>query len=178
MKHSVKEREEQLLRAIPDIVGYSSVLYIGANVNRMEMVSLFTTINRRIDVLEAWPDNVRELEAWNAEKKVFGKIELGDVRLLEKDRTHDVVMWWHGPEHIDIAELPSVLKKLERAARHLVVLACPSGKSPQGEAYGNPYEVHRSPVYACDLRACGYKINILGKTDKPRSNLIGWRRIL
>jgi hypothetical protein len=177
MKHSVKRREDQLLRAVPDIVGYKTILYIGANLERMEMVSLLANEERRIDALEVWPENHRELADWNDKAKVFRNVVLGDVRELLYENAYDVVMWWHGPEHVAAAELPDILKRLERAARHLVVLACPSGKSVQGAAYGNPYEEHRASIYASDMRDLGYRINILGKTDKPNSNLIAWRRM-
>ena len=51
--HSVTARREQLLRSIPDVGDYRSLLYIGANVERMEMLDLFIEKGYRIDILEA-----------------------------------------------------------------------------------------------------------------------------
>lgn len=176
MKHSVKAREEQLLRAIPDITAYKSVLYIGANLNRMEMVDVLFQAGCRIDVLEIWPRNYEGLRLWNKTAQKFTTILCGDVREWNRANSHDTVMWWHGPEHIPRPHLGPTLARLEAAARIMVVVACPSGKVPQGEAYGNPWETHANYIYGRDLRDFGYRINILGKTDREGSNLIGWKR--
>lgn len=176
MKHSAKARELQLLRAIPDITAYKTMLYIGANTTRMEMVDLFFDAGCRIDVLEIWPRNYEGLRLWNKTTNKFNHILCGDVRDWNRENSHDIVMWWHGPEHIPREQLPDTLERLERAARVMVVLACPSGQSFQGEAYGNPWETHVNNVYGHDLRDFGYRINILGKTDHGGSNLIGWKR--
>jgi hypothetical protein len=176
--HSVTARREQLLRSIPDVGDYRSLLYIGANVERMEMLDLFIEKGYRIDILEAWPENLAGLVEWAVSNGVTIQhfIE-GDVRTFDREKAYDVVMWWHGPEHVTKEELPNVLHRLELAARHLVVLACPSGLSPQDEVYGNPFERHSATLYATDMRDFNYKINILGKTDKPNSNLISWKRV-
>lgn len=176
MKHSVKAREDQLLRAIPDITGYKTALYVGANMKRMEMVDVLHGAGCRIDVIEIWPRNFEGLRLWNKTEKKFNSVVCGDIRDWTRTDSHDIVMWWHGPEHIPREQLPDTLGRLERAARVMVVLACPAGRVVQGEAYGNPWETHTNYLYPHDFRDFGYRINILGKTDREGSNLIAWKR--
>lgn len=176
MKHSVEAREAQLLRAVPDITGNRTVLYVGANTKRMEMVGLLSKAGCIIDVIEIWPRNYEGLRLWNKDHPTFREIVCGDVREWAKADSHDCVMWWHGPEHVPKDELGPVLARLEAAARRIVVLACPSGRVLQGDAYGNPWEAHTNHIYPHDLRDYGYRINIIGKTDREGSNLIGWKR--
>jgi hypothetical protein len=173
-----EERERQFLRCIPEALEFRSLLYIGANANRRQMLDLFVARKFRIDILEIWPENAAEVAAWNAGEGAgaISKIHIGDVRLFERPAGYDVVVWWHGPEHIERSELPAVLGRLERTARGMVVLAAPSGRSPQGDAYGNPHERHRAALYPRDFRDLGYRINILGKTDRDGSNLLAWKR--
>lgn len=172
----VEARKEQLLRSIPDVLDYKTLLYVGANTRRMEMVDLFMVKGYKIDVLEIWPQNAIELGEWNRVTKALNEIIIGDIRSFAASRHYDVVMWWHGPEHVKTDELPGILARLETLARKVVVLACPCGLYPQGETGGNPYEVHEQSIYPQNFRDLNYKINILGKTDKPGSNLIGWKR--
>lgn len=178
-------RKEQILRCIPDIFEYKTMLYIGAKVKKtfpagMQMVPDFKEAGYKIDVLEAWRPNVRGLLKMNREKKIYRTIFLGDVRDLDHilvGEDYDVVVWWHGPEHVKKEEIRPTLRKLEHHAKKLLIVACPYGLHEQGEAFGNPYEKHLSTIYPKDFkRRYGWHVDVIGKKDVTMSNLLAWKR--
>ena len=46
-------------------------------------------------------------------KKFYENVIQGDVREIDKiiSKFYDVIVWWHGPEHIEKEKLESTLKK-------------------------------------------------------------------
>jgi len=162
------------------------MLYIGANVNKtfpagMQMVPDFKEVDYEIDVLEAWRLNVRSLIKMNKKKEIYRAILLGDARHsghILSGRYYDVVMWWHGPEHVGPDEIRPTIKKLERHARKLIIVACPFGRHKQGIAFGNPFEKHLSTIYPGDFKRChDWHVDTIGKRDVTMSNLLAWKRI-
>lgn len=57
---------------------------------------------------------------------------------------YDIVLWWHGPEHVEKFRALSAIAQLWRGVSKALILGCPQGYSPQGVVNGNPYERHRS----------------------------------
>lgn len=171
------ERKRQLLESVPAVVHARSLLYVGANAKRMEMLDLFMGNGCDIDILEAWPENVAGLVRWNRKRRAFNAVILGDVTALSATRLYDTVMWWHGPEHIPSDLLGETLRRVEQAATRLVVLASPWGDVTQGEAYGNPYERHRFGLSVDDYARRGYFTNTIGKKDTLGSNLLAWKAV-
>jgi len=166
-------REQQLLRSLPDILNYKSIFYIGASQRRVEMIGLFEEKGYDITIMEAWKPNVDAL------RERFPKIFQGDVRDIDRLKMlprFDIIMWWHGPEHAPIEELPKILTWLEMKALKIIVVANPWGIYKQGEIDGNPYEVHRASVYAKFYTDLGWRTNVLGKKDTRGSNLLAWKR--
>jgi len=165
-----KVRREQLLKAVPDIQSYKSILYIGANVVRQETLDLFRS--EQITILEVWPPNVADL------LELGYKVIQGDVRELAKMDIgkFDVVIWWHGPEHVEKESLPSILKAIKKIARCVAVVACPWGKYKQSEVRGNPYERHLSCLYPKFFEKLGWKTSVIGEKDVIGSNLLAWIR--
>lgn len=167
------DRLEQLKKCIPDIFSYKTLLYIGANIRHMEMVLKFVKAGYTIHFLEIWPPNAARLE------ENFIRVIKGDVRTIEKydiEKKYDVIMWWHGPEHVREEELSSTLNKLIERTNKITVIACPYGKFEQGSVRGNPYERHLSTLYKMSFRILGWKTNAIGEPDKPGSNLLAWHR--
>lgn len=167
------DRLEQLKASIPDIFSYKTLLYIGANTGRLEMILKFIKAGYTIHFLEIWPSNVARL------KRNFVNVINGDVRTIEKydlDKKYDIVMWWHGPEHVKKEEMPLILNKLIEKANKIAIIACPYGKFEQGTVKGNPYERHLSTFYTMSFRVLGWKTNVIGCPDNPGSNLLAWYR--
>jgi len=166
----MNKRKEQLFKAVPDIQSYNTILYIGANKVRKEMLDVFNA--KRITILEAWTPNVIDM------RKLGYETIQGDVRDLAKMPIgkFDVVMWWHGPEHVEKKSLPMILKAIQQRAIHVAVVACPWGRYEQGEARGNPYEKHLSHLYPDFFQKLGWRTSVIGRKDVRGSNLIAWRR--
>ena len=65
----------------------------------------------------------------------------GDVRNITNvdglDDQYDIVLWWHGPEHVKKEEFADILAQLKSKARLAVVVGCPHGQYRQGASYGN-----------------------------------------
>lgn len=172
-------RARQLERCVPCWKNYKTVLYIGARLERMQIVDSLVAWDYEIDVLEAYPPNAAELIKWNAKEHWFRRIITGDVRDINQlpvEPEYDVVMFWHGPEHIDEVALPNLLRTLEGYAGRLIILACPWGIYAQGAAYGNPFEAHISALYPPVFKMLGYDTDTIGSRDRRGSNLIAWKK--
>ncbi len=177
-KRRAKARKRAVLK-IPKILDYKTLLYIGANPHRIELLDLFYKAGYKIDVLEIFPANVKGLKELNKKEKIFNKIYEGDVKEIEEiitDKTYDVVCWWHGPEHVEKHHIKSTLLQLEGLTDHIIFTGCPWGKYPQGAEYGNTHEEHKSCLYLLFFRKLGYKTRTTKiKINKRGSNILAWK---
>jgi len=168
-------RAKQAFRAVPDLLNYKTLLYIGASKARAEMLSYFIEKDYNIAILEAWSENVLYYR-----KQLIKKLSIiqADVRNVSKIplANFDVVMWWHGPEHVEKIILSQVLNELYKHTNKILILACPWGRYVQQAVKGNPYEVHRSHLYPEFFKELGFKTSTLGKKDRRGSNLVAWKR--
>jgi hypothetical protein len=176
-KEIVRAREKQLMRQIPGALKYKTLLYIGANAKRMQMLKLFIKQKYRIDIIEIWPENIAGLKAWNQKKKNVKKFYCADIRKFIPASKYDVIMWWHGPEHVRIEELRDILAHLEWSARHLVILASPWGDVAQEIDSKNPFEEHLAALYPKTWSGFGYKSHAIGKENIAFSNLLAWKQM-
>ena len=168
--YNEEQRFDQIKRNIPSFLTqeFKDLLYIGVGKYRFQFESYLNNLNYNITLLEAYSSNL---------KKYIGKYVVinADITKFETGDKWDVVMWWHGPEHISKEELKPTLEKLERIAKKLVILGCPWGKYLQGTIGGNPYEVHKAYLYPKDLLKLGYLIETIGRLDRVGSNMLAWR---
>jgi hypothetical protein len=79
-------------------------------------------------------------------------------------RSFDVVIWWHGPEHVEAAELPPALRLLEGYSRSLVLLACPDGEDPYEDEESD--DVHLNHITHGGLEAFGYETRVVSREDE------------
>jgi len=175
MSRDRENREKQLFRCIPDILDYKTLLYIGARRRLAQMLGLFIKASYTIDILEIWRPNLQALKEMDGIRKVIE----GDVRniLGMKLPSYDIVMWWHGPEHIQWRELYSVLKNLHMLSKKYAIIAGPWGFSPQGAKKGNIYERHITSLYPDTFKALGWEVDTIGKfKDRQFSNILAWRK--
>lgn len=168
-------REQQLLQAVPDVLNFNTLLYVGASRRRQETLHLFVGKRYKVAVVEVWPRNAMYIARHIGG---VGEVICADVRNLTPLRLQlfDVVMWWHGPEHVPVQDLAPTLLNLQALARHVVVLASPWGRYEQGAEYGNPYERHHCPLYQPLFGELGYNTSTLGRKDTKGSNLLAWLR--
>lgn len=158
---------------VPNLWSAKRVLYIGANrCANPGLVDELKEAGAEVHLLEAWDENVAYYRERDPDK--FASITQGDVReLADEMGTFDAVVWWHGPEHLKADEWPDVLLGLEIMAP-VVIIGCPWGRWEQGEADGNPYEVHQSSIYPDDLTARGYTVRGVGAGADQASYIVAW----
>lgn len=171
-------RRESVLRLCPTLFEAKRILYIGAKHDRFDFADEMREGKCSVYVLEAFLPNVTYLRTLPWLKGVIH----GDVRDISPgaeifgNTAFDVVLWWHGPEHIEGELLGSVLQRLEAIAKEWVVLGCPWGLYEQGSVGGNPWERHISHHYPETYEALGYSVECLGETDVKGSNITSVKR--
>jgi len=169
------------IKTIPGVFSYETMLYIGANTKRIELVDLFYAREYKIDVLEAWETNFKALAIWNKKWKIFDNIYLEDVRLMDEHIHHrsnwDIIIFWHGPEHLPRLDVVPAIEMLERYANHLVILGCPRGEYKQPAVGGNPFECHESYLYEKDFQDLGYLTSTVRPQKPHGSNIMAWKKI-
>lgn len=171
-----KKRKLQVAK-IPKVYTYDTLLYIGASPSRFELIDEFYYANYAIDVLEIFEPNVQALEVINRRWKIFNKIMLGDVRKVEEILQHryDIIVFWHGPEHLGLLDFVPTMKKLEDFAKKLLICGCPWGDYPQGSIKGNVHERHITSLFPKDFEKIGFKTSTLRNPGRG-SNLLAWKK--
>ena len=166
-----RNKERQILRCIPDALNYGSLLYIGASDKRQQMLGLFIRNNYTYVILEIWRSNVEYL------KLQFKNVIEGDVRNTDKLELglFDIVMWWHGPEHVRENEIVPILDKLKLITKKILIIACPWGIYEQDVAGGNPHEKHLSYLYPEFFENLGWQTDAIGEKDTKNNNLMAWK---
>ena len=163
-------RLAQLRAFVPEAFTAGTLLYIGACPQRPpECLAALEAAGRKATILEIWPENVKHFR-----KQGYEVIE-GDIcRVAELGlEYYDMAAWFHGPEHIEQQKMAPALEALEEHAG-LVVIAVPWGEYPQEEAYGNPYNKHRSAFEPEDFIRLGYRVSTIGRSGgRSFSNLLG-----
>lgn len=165
-----EQRFDQIRRNIPSFITgeFKDLLYIGVNKVRFQFNDYLHELKYNITLLEVYTIN---LETYLDKYTCIN----ADITKFETDEMWDVIMWWHGPEHISKEELKPTLQKLERMAKKLVILGCPWGKHIHGAVDGNPYEPHINHIYPSDLMKLGYSVESIGVQDKKGSNILAWK---
>jgi hypothetical protein len=183
-KQGLLNREASVRKNVPDFLEYKTVLYVGVRPGRMQLLDLFLEAGYEADVVEIWPRNyayIQELQNdrfRGKEKALFKNIYCQDIKAfaaIEKG-PYDVVVWWHGPEHMPKADLPAVLENLFRMTEQVLILGCPWGATAQGALGGNPSEAHVSCFTTNYFEALGFKTSTLGRENKGGSNILSWKR--
>jgi len=146
------------------------MLYIGAKGAGGRHVKMFSNFD--VTFLEVWEPNVKVLRSFSH------KVIHADIRdYVDSGDVYDVVMWWHGPEHVPAEELPGILEKLKKLTRGLVITGCPCGDCPQGIVRGNPYEIHLSSSQPQLFTEAGYNTETLlfsDGRDGNQTNITAW----
>lgn len=166
-------REKQLEKCIPDLFNYKSVLYIGANTHRQQILKDFRNHGYEIDIVEPFEDNCKFCALIPGVANVWESI----IQDFNLDIKYDIVFWWHGPEHIDKEEYEKTFAKIESLANKYVVFGVPWGINPQDAIDGNDYEIHRTYVYPEDFQKYGYQTDTIGVKDTFNNNLIAYKKI-
>lgn len=173
-------RKRLIINNIPEVLNAKTMLYIGANPNRMELIDLFYGMGIIIDVVEAWEENFNGLCKLNEKWMIFRRIYRADIReeiYCSYFDKYDVVCWHHGPEHIPKEQVPRTLEILEGFALQYVILGMPWGLFPQGPKEGNIHEVHHWAAGKKFFENLGYETQSIKKKNKRGSHILAWKKI-
>ncbi len=125
-------------------------------------------------ILEVYPPNVDNFLA-EAPAADHHRITCGNLLDLGRiyQRTFDVILHWHGPEHLRREDFLTCLPQLLEHSRLVTILGCPDGEEEQGQAYGNPYEEHLSFWRREELESLGFTVQAV--RDKAPGHLTAYR---
>lgn len=176
--HALRVQQiEEVLPALlhPEAEGLTC-LYVGATPWRFQLGEELHDAGYEITLLEVDKDNAyfyRE-HPWLA-----GGVIWADVRQLPVGRTWDVIVWWHGPEHISPDDLEPTLRTLETATRQLVVLAVPWGENLQPVVEANVHQEHKAHYQPGDLERLGYQTVTCGSQGDLSTwpHILAWKKI-
>ena len=125
-------------------------------------------------ILEVFQPNVDSFLA-QAPAADHHRITCGNLLDLDRlyQRNFDVILHWHGPEHLERQAFLDCLPALLAHSDLLTILGCPDGEEEQGQAYGNPFEEHLSFWSEEDFRSLGFEV--LRVRDKAPGHLTAYR---
>jgi hypothetical protein len=149
-------------------------LYVGAHPGKG--CSFWDEIRRagcRMTVIEVYEPNVKALECMlmNGEE-----ILCADIRDWIPPEKYDLVLWWHGPEHVMPDEAEMVIEKLWSVTRQWLVCGSPWGRVEQGEEYGNAAEKHLWSVDPRFFQILGMQTRTFPPKDKLGGQVVAWRK--
>lgn len=176
------EQKEDLNRKFIAKGPFHRVLYVGAKVQGARHPSLLDAVRKvsaEVDCLEIHGPNVEALRA----RRFFDAVYQGDVRdwfpegALYNGQMRsgfDLLLWWHGPEHLPFTDAISLLARLASPHRPVpaVAIACPYGHTKQGALCGNPYEVHACGLLPEDFDRLGFAVSVCGRPGKKGGNIL------
>ena len=88
-----------------------------------------------------------------------------DIRDYKVDKTYDMLLWQHGPEHVTKLDIMKFFKEYGKMFKY-IILESPNGPTQQGPMYGNPYEEHISSWTPTDYTDLGFEyITYAGQTN-------------
>jgi SAM-dependent methyltransferase len=107
---------------------------------------------RRIDAVEIWPQYVLAHHCG-----VYSHVYRGDVvEILPRLDAYELILAMDVLEHVERPAAEWLLRRMREKAG-TVILQVPLGLPPQGPAFGNPYETHRSSWELSDFPGAIHK---------------------
>jgi hypothetical protein len=167
-------RLAQLKMGIPDVFDYKTLLYVGVNRMRNQLVFEFLKSHYIIDVVEVFKPNY---EAILNEINPYRDVYNCNILDFKSGKKYDVVMFWHGPEHIEKSKLKGLIVQMLKYTEKMLIFGCPNGRYEQGAEYGNPFENHISHYTAEDLQKLGLQTDVIGELNEKGSNILSWKRL-
>jgi len=175
-----QQRVAQLNKEIPELLTSQqpgkTVLYVGATPWRFQMGRELHEAGYDITLLEAY----RPYANHYREHPWLSEVICDDIRNITRlGKTWDLVVWWHGPEHIGESELPSALSDIESVTKDFVILGSPWGKNLQGATGGNSFCEHKSHYDTGTFTNLGYETRTLGSKSDPSTwcHILAWKRL-
>lgn len=170
----------QLMKELHKTIEIKSLLCIGFrdyhDIRNRWWIDLCRKNNIDWHILEIFQANVERYKG-QCPSSDIQRITCGDVREIDKifDHQFDVIIHWHGPEHLYKDDFLQALPGIEKTAKMLVILGCPNGEEEQGITYGNPYEEHVSFWSTDEFESLGYQTILI--KDKIPGHITAYKHI-
>ena len=122
------------------------------------------------------PNYVQVCDRFEGDKRV--KVFHGDVRKIDTfiESNSDACFWWHGPEHIPLADLPLAYAKLKEKTNKAMLWACPWGNyynCGEGMYLGDGHHFYPENNHFLDL---GMDVmNTGGPKDTGNANIFAYK---
>lgn len=162
-------KRKHLVKALYGSKRFYRMLYVGSALRSPTDYRIIRQKTKWIDCLEIWPPTIEFLK----ERKLYNRIILGDIAEYTDLDGYDIVVWWHGPEHMEMDRAKETIIRLRETAP-IVWLATPWGASPQGGVFDNPFNAHRSVWLPENFEECGYSTAVCGRVNGKGSQLVAW----
>ena len=104
-------------------------------------------------VLEVFEPNRRALREYGIPNVIAG--DVSEIDSIFGPSSFDVVLWWHGPEHVEKSVAIQTIEKLKGCTRQMLIVGCPKGFEPQTTVGGNDHERHVSAWERSDFEKQG-----------------------
>lgn len=133
----------------------SSVLNVGyRNDSDTHIQNYCKQNNIEWNVIEAYKPNCDDLKLGNHNYPIYNI----DVRnILTLNKSWDMIIWLHGPEHVEWEDFKSIRNLIEKCANKSVIYQAPIGHWPQDAIYGNIYEKHLATLLPEMFEELGYQ---------------------
>ena len=125
-------------------------------------------------ILEVFEPNVQNFLD-HAAPEDHHRITCGNLLDIESlySQPFDVILHWHGPEHLEQQTYLDALPALSSMANKLLILGCPNGEEEQNQAYGNPYEEHISFWTEQQFQELGFETILV--SDKSPGHITAYK---
>lgn len=170
-----------VLRELFDKHGIQSVLNVGYrqydNIRTRWWIDICRANNIDWHILEIFEPNVTNFKQ-HAPSADHHRITQGDIKEIDTilPQKFDVIIHWHGPEHLLKDEYIELLPTIESCAKKMVLLGSPNGIEEQGIAFNNPNEEHISFWSEEDYQKLGYKTEHV--YDKAPGHITAWKELI
>lgn len=114
-------------------------------------------------------------------RKIHSDYILGDLTKIEfKDKSFDAVVCLALLEHLPKEDGLCLVKKMEKWAKKILIIAVPNGYQYQDAYDGNSHQIHRSDWNTKDFKEMGFKVHGLHgyRTFRGELGLIKYRPTL
>ncbi len=123
-------------------------------------------------VIEACPAYAAALADHPVKKRYGIRVLRGDVTAFARSTNEkfDLIIWWHGPEHVEQDQLAPTLKGLESMCSGAIVIGCPDGDTPYEDPEGD--DRHRCAITESLLHDLGYQTRLIDRVWKKQDPAI------